>query len=136
MRNSAGCGTPQDAEIRTMRNSASCGTPHGFPQSTGSSDAEKESQYSAKMRNSALDFRFLRSIGTLFPFHAEFRRIGIFADFRKIWKSNVSESPHLTSFIFLIFFIIFSARCGNVVPILRKTFPRQNLRKMKVLAEI
>ena len=46
------------------------------------------SQYSASMRNSALDFRFLRSIGTNFPLHAELRSIGIFAELRKMWKSN------------------------------------------------
>ena len=84
MRNSTSCGTRHHAELSIMQNSASCGTPHGIFRKGLEAFAEKESQYSAKMRNSALDFRFLRSIQTNFPFHAEFRSIGIFAELRKI----------------------------------------------------
>ena len=58
-----------------------------FPQRIGSL-CGKESQYSASMRNSALDLRFLRSIGTNFPLHAELCSIGISAELRKMWKSN------------------------------------------------
>ena len=82
MRNSASCGTPHHAELRIMRNST-C----SFPQRIGSL-CGKESQYSASMRNSTLDFRFLRSIGTNFLLHAELCSIGISAELRKMWKSN------------------------------------------------
>ena len=98
MRNSASCGTLHHAELY-MLFSASCGTPHHaelcimpnstcyFPQRIGSL-CGKVSQYSASMRNSALDFRFLRSIGTNFPLHTELCSIGIFAELRKMWKNN------------------------------------------------
>ena len=79
---SASCGTPHHAELRIMRNSTCY-----FPQRIGSL-CGKVSQYSASMRNSALDFRFLRSIGTNFPLHAELCSIGISAELRKMWKSN------------------------------------------------
>ena len=91
--------TPHHAELRIIWRSASCGTPHHaelcimlnstcyFPQRIGSL-CGKVSQYSASMRNSALDFRFLRSIGTNFRIHTELCSIGIFAELRKMWKSN------------------------------------------------
>ena len=113
MRNSASYGTLH-AIFRIMRNSASCGTPHHaelcimrnstcyFPQRIGSL-CGKVSQYSASMRNSALDFRFLRSIGTNFPLHAELCSIGIFAELGKMWK-NYGEFSASNIFHFLNLF--------------------------------
>ena len=117
---SASCGTPHHAELRIMRNSASCGTQHHaelsimrnstcyFPQGIGSL-CGKESQYSANMRNSALDFCFSRSILTNFPLHAELCSIGIYAELRKMWKSNgefsasnIFHSLNLLHYIFRI----------------------------------
>ena len=76
-----------------MRNSASCGTLH---------HAELHMLFSAKdwkpLRKSVpilrkyaelrIGFRFLRSIWTNFPLHAELCSIGIFAELPKMWKSN------------------------------------------------
>ena len=95
-----------------MRNSASCGTLHNaelhmlFSARIGSL-CGKESQYSTSMRNSALDFRFLRSIGTNFPLHAELCSIGISAELRKIKKSNreflASNIFHFLNLFYYIF---------------------------------
>ena len=63
----------------------------------------KVSHYSASMWKSALDFRFLRSIGTNFPLHAGLCSIGIFANSARFGKVT-ENSPHLTSFIFLNLF--------------------------------
>ena len=76
-----------------------------FPQRIGSL-CGKVSQYSASMRNSALDFRFLRSIGTNFPLHAELCSIGIFAELRKMWKNNGEFSAsNIFHFLNLIHYI-------------------------------
>ena len=89
------------------RNSASCGTPHAIFRKGLKAFAEK-SQYSASMRNSALDFRYLRSIGTNFPLHAELCSIGIFAELRKMWKSNGEFSAsNIFHFFLNLFHYIF-----------------------------
>ena len=76
-----------------------------FPQRIGSL-CGKVSQYSASMRNSALDFRFLRSIGKNFPLHAELCSIGIFAELRKMWKNNGEFSAsNIFHFLNLIHYI-------------------------------
>ena len=95
-----------------MRNSASCGTLHHaeLHMLFSAKDWEplrKVSQYSASMRNSALDFRFLRSIGTNFPLHAELCSIGIFAELRKMWKSNGEFSASNIFHFLNIFHYIF-----------------------------
>ena len=121
MRNSTSYGGLHHAELRIMRNSASCGTHYHaelsimqnstcyFPQGIGSV-CGKESQYSANMRNSALDFRFLWSIQTNFLLHAELRSIGIFAELRKKWKSNgefsASNIFHFLNLLHYIFRIM------------------------------
>ena len=100
MRNSASYGGLHHAELRIMRNSTCY-----FPQRIGIL-CGKVSQYSASMRNSALDFRFLRSIGTNFPLHAELCSIGIFAELRKMWKNNGEFSAsNIFHFLNLIFYI-------------------------------
>ena len=106
MRNSASYGGLHHAELRIVRNSASCGTPHAIFRKELEAFAEKVSQYSASMRNSALDFRFLRSIGTNFPLHAELCSIGIFAELRKMWKNNGEFSAsNIFHFLNLIHYI-------------------------------
>ena len=94
-----------------MRNSTSCGTLH---------HAELHMLFSAKdwkplrksvpilrkYRNSALDFCFLRSIGTNFPLHVELCSIGIFAELRKMWKNNGEFSAsNIFHFLNLIHYI-------------------------------
>ena len=77
-----------------------------FPQRIGSL-CGKVSQYSVSMRNSALDFRFLRSIGTNFPLHAELCSIGIFAELRKMCKSNGEFSASYIFHFLNLFHYIF-----------------------------
>ena len=69
----------------------------------------KVSQYSA------LDFRFLRSIGKNFPLHAELCSIGILAELRKIWKSNGEFSASNIFFLNLFHYIFSMMRkcCPN-----------------------
>ena len=105
MRNSASYGGLHHAELRIMRNCIMRNSTCYFPQRIGSL-CGKVSQYSASMRNSALDFRFLRSIGTNFPLHAKLCSIGIFAELRKMWKNNGEISAsNIFHFLNLIHYI-------------------------------
>ena len=126
---SASCGicshaeyVPHHAEYipyqSALRNSASCREfPVTFPQ-----DAENMFQYSASVRNSAFKFRLMRSIGTKFPHHAEkspllIRKLRRILRMMQKNKRNILRMQHPSSFSF--FYSLISARCGNIVPILR-----------------
>ena len=125
---SASCGNPHHAELCIMRNST-CYFPQRPPILCG-----KVSQYSASMRNSILDFR-LRSIGTNFPLHAELCSIGIFAELRKMWKSNGGFSAS-NIFHFLNLFHYIFRMMRKCCPNTPQEISASNLRKMMVFAEI